>query len=302
VAEPAPSMWTKPRDAMIWAAQLEAAQVEVAQDAVALLLATGPHSGVSFAYDDTGNKIVATVTGVSITNVTGLQSALDNKVPGSTLYPLGSMGNPVTDPAAARPPGIPVVVWRTATTPTNAATGDWVFLPDVGGSTAPVTGIYVQLWDETNGTGVAGWAAKTNAGSVARSTVAARTAGGSTAAGSIQWAAVAAGEASVQMGAFSIPVSALTQYTIKATFYNGDSVARTFRLGQDQADGTAGSTYITGGLSAQSASVLPGAKSAELVYTFTTASGVGGLRLFALVTGATAAATFNLSRVSVAAG
>ncbi|MDQ3343829.1 MAG: hypothetical protein M3524_09700 [Actinomycetota bacterium] len=262
-----------------------------------------------------GTAAAPTVPGLSSkvnTSAVGAASGVaplgaDSKVPAVNLpaavaaFPLGCAENPVTDAAAARPTGITAVWWRTATSPTNAVTGDWVFLPDAGSGTAPITGIYVQLWDETNGTGVAGWTAKTNAGSVVRSTDAAKTGGGSTGAGSLQWAAVAAGEAHVQMGTFSIPVSASTQYTYKATLYNGDTVARTFRLGQDQADGTAGNTYITSGLSAISASVLPGAK-LELVYTFTTAAGAGGLRLFAFSTAAAVGATFNLSRANVVAG
>ena len=37
---------------------------------------------------------------------------------------LGTPSNPVTDSAAARPAGLPVVHWRTATQPTNWTPGD----------------------------------------------------------------------------------------------------------------------------------------------------------------------------------
>jgi len=46
-----------------------------------------------------------------------------------SVFRLGTAENPVTDPAAARPTGIPVVYWVTATTPTNAAIGDVISLP-----------------------------------------------------------------------------------------------------------------------------------------------------------------------------
>lgn len=302
MADPVPASWTKPRDAMHWAGQIEAEKVEMAQDAAAGLFAAGTHVGIVYTYDDLGNKISSTVTGVLVKDVTGLQIELDNKVGGTTLHPIGSMGNPVTDPAAARPSGIPAVVWRTETTPTNAATGDWVFLPDAGGSTAPVTGIYVQLWDETNGTGVAGWAAQANAGSVVRSTDAAKTGGGSTGAGSLQWAAVAAGESSTKALYSSVgAVSPLKQYTTKATFYNGDTVARSFKISMDFATDSTGASYISVSHSAQSPSVLPGAK-VEVVYTFTTPSSTGGMRPLAVVTSGAAAATFNVSRVSISEG
>ena len=59
-----------------------------------------------------------------------------------SVFRLGTAENPVTDPAAARPTGMPVVYWITATTPVNAANGDVISLPTTEGATGTqITGL-----------------------------------------------------------------------------------------------------------------------------------------------------------------
>lgn len=60
-----------------------------------------------------------------------------------SVFRLGTAENPVTDPAAARPTGIPVVYWVTPTAPANAVNGDIISLPAGGGATTgtQVTGL-----------------------------------------------------------------------------------------------------------------------------------------------------------------
>lgn len=52
-----------------------------------------------------------------------LDASLDAKI-ATGVNALGTSANPVTNAAAARPTGLTVVYWRTATAPTNAVNGD----------------------------------------------------------------------------------------------------------------------------------------------------------------------------------
>jgi len=59
-----------------------------------------------------------------------------------SVFRLGTAENPVTDPAATRPTGIPVVYWVTPTAPANAIDGDIISLPAGGATTGTqVTGL-----------------------------------------------------------------------------------------------------------------------------------------------------------------
>ena len=72
---------------------------EVAVDAVAAALAAGSHSGISFAYDDAGNKISATVNGVSAPGASATNLSIVAR--GATTLDIASdTGTDATVPAA----------------------------------------------------------------------------------------------------------------------------------------------------------------------------------------------------------
>ena len=110
---------------------------EQAQDAVAALLAAGSHTGISFAYDDAGNKLSATVTGGGGGGSSvGSASTLDSLVLGDAPWGFWKTGDATSIPDAS-PNGRNLTITGTAPTYTNssplAANNDALLWPDGAG-------------------------------------------------------------------------------------------------------------------------------------------------------------------------
>lgn len=191
------------------------------------------------------------------------------------LFPLGCAENPVTDPLAARPTGIPIVHWRTATLPAAAAVGDVVDLP---GSTIPSPPIYLETFDASIGT----WQAQTNASSLTRDTGAG---GGAPSANtaSLRWTATAAGTTAVNTGELTAGVTASTSYIAICQFKLGAGSNRVANFTVDFLDSSSG--YL-GGNYDFSTTVTAGGAFQYLSFPFTTVASTAKILLTVSVSAA----------------
>jgi len=255
------------------------------RDVASTMLTAGTHSGVTFTRS--GNQINVTVTG-----------GTGGPVTPNDLFPPGSAENPHSSAAAVRNNDLPANWWRTPTDPPNAIDGDWIFLPNAstGGSNLTAS-LYVQHFDETNGTGTSNWRAALNAGSLVRDTT--RDAGGGATPGSLKWTVTAANVNSrVEHGPGSVTVPASTTRTVTAQFYNGDTVAREFRILVVQFDGNANYIDVSSGHVSPPFSVAAGAWGAATL-TLTTTPQTASLRVQGQCDAAALNATMNIDAVKV---
>lgn len=226
-------------------------------------------------------------SGVASLDTTGVVPAA--QVLSAAVFPLGCYENPITDYLAARPANLPFPVahWVVTASPANAVEGDLITII----ASPTVTYRYRQHWDDTNGTGIANWRAKSNANTPTRSTT--RDVGGGATAGSLEWTAVAAGNTSVEYGG-TVSVPASTPLTYKVWIYNGDTVSRGCRIGYDQFNG---GTYLSSG-SSTTTQVAAGTWG-EFTIEFTSSSTTTAIRLSGLVESAPTGVAFNLDDARV---
>lgn len=223
-----------------------------------------------------------------------LETAVDAKASTSELYPLGSAENPVTDPAAVRPSGIPAVWWRTATAPTNAITGDWVYLPDGVATTPTVTYVYQEEFVSTIGT----YAARTNAGTLVwDASNATRSTGGS-----LKWTATATGASTVRAGAGLAAVSPSTNYVVSMMFRNNGAAARSagvhlsyYTNMADFVDATP--NQVIGGTQA----VVTGTTFTEMTFAFTTPANCGAVEICPRINDAVLDETYHVDSIRLTA-
>lgn len=205
--------------------------------------------------------------------------------------PLGTMSNPVTDSTAVRPSGVPIVVWRTDTTPVNALAGDWIFLPDNSGEGAGSATKYRETFDTTD---LSGWGAKENAGSFTRDT--SRDAGPpGTMTASLRWAAPDSGNSTAQSPLIG-SLSGATMYVARIKVSSAAATTRGIRVLADEYDSVGNYLLSSTG---DTFSVEPSESFTEINLTVTTQANTVQMRVYVQVLSVASNEIFYVDNVTV---